>query len=299
VVVGPVDRGITLESHVVEPVFQTTLGRLYQGDCLNVLPEINASSIDVIFADPPFNLNKHYGSLSRDSLGDQGYLDWCHRWIDECCRVLRPGGSFFLYNLPRWNTHLSCYLETKGLLFRHWIAVAIAYGLPRPGRLYPAHYSLLYHTKGKPATFRCVRTPIQRCRHCKGEIKNYGGHRDKIHPHGVNLRDVWDDIPPVRHRRFKDMDERPANQVSTTLVRRSVEVTSYPGQVVLDPFLGSGTTAAVCEATSRRWMGIELEDTGPVVKRLTEKSVVPHVYTDHVEPDQRKRPPLPPSRNGS
>ena len=72
-----------------------------------------------------------------------------------------------------------------------------------PGRLYPSHYSLLYFTKGSPKTFHKIRVPIRKCRHCGGDIKDYGGHKGALNAKGLNLTDVWDDIPPVRHWRFK------------------------------------------------------------------------------------------------
>jgi site-specific DNA-methyltransferase (adenine-specific) len=79
--------------------------------------------------------------------------------------------------------------------FRHWVAIEISARLPIPGRLHPSHYSLLYYTKGRPKTFRRIRTPIQVCRHCGGEIRDYGGHRHGMNPNGVTLKDVWTDIP--------------------------------------------------------------------------------------------------------
>ena len=113
--------------------------------------------------------------------------------------------------------------------FRHWIAVSIKFGLPIPGRLYPAHYSLLYYTKGKPKTFRKIRTPIETCRHCGGEIKDYGGHRDAMNDLGVNLMDVWTDIPPVRHGKFKS-SKRKANALSTKVLDRVVEMSTRRGR---------------------------------------------------------------------
>lgn len=68
--------------------------------------------------------------------------------------------------------------------------------MPIAGRLCPSHYSLIYYSKGKPKTLRKIRTPIELCRHCKGEVKDYGGHRNAMNPKGVNLMDVWNDIPP-------------------------------------------------------------------------------------------------------
>src|ERR1022692_3255449 len=79
-------------------------------------------------------------------MSDRDYLEWCYRWISECLRVLSPGGSLFLYNLPKWNIRLASFLLDRGMHFRDWIAIDIKLGLPIPNRLYPSHYSLLYFT---------------------------------------------------------------------------------------------------------------------------------------------------------
>ena len=101
-----------------EPFFQSAHGALFDGDCLAVLPHIKAGSIDTVFADPPFNLDKKYGAKAKDNLPEHKYVEWCKAWLDECIRVLKPGGSLFLYNLPRWNIVLGAYLMEKGLTFR-------------------------------------------------------------------------------------------------------------------------------------------------------------------------------------
>jgi site-specific DNA-methyltransferase (adenine-specific) len=156
-------------------------------------------------------------------------------------------------------------LGRLGMTFRHWIAVDIKLSLPIPGRLYPSHYSLLYYTKGKPKTFARPRVPVPVCRHCGGDIKDYGGHRGKLHPAGLNLTDVWTDIPPVRHRATK---RRAANELSVKLLRRVLEIATEPGDTVLDPFGGSGTTFAAAEELGRRWIGVELGDCEPIARRL-------------------------------
>lgn len=251
----------------MRPVFTTELGQLYEADCMTVFPTIKSETVDTVFADPPFNLKKKYGRKSRDDWSEAEYLDWCKIWLQECIRVLKPGGALFLYNLPKWNLPLGAFLSQSGLEFRHWIAIEHKSCLPINGRLYPAHYSLLYYTKGKPQRFQRIRTPIETCRHCGGEIRDYGGHRHAMNPNGVNLKDIWTDIPPVRHRKFKS-DKRPANALSTKILERVVEISSLPGDLVLDPFGGSGTTYAVCEQRQRRWIGIEIEDTAAIVQRL-------------------------------
>ncbi len=265
-----------------EPFYVSGLGALYAEDCMAVLPFIREQTIDTIFADPPFNLGKEYGTRSNDELPDDEYLRWCRGWIKECCRALKPGGSFFLYNLPKWNILLGAYLTELGMTFRHWIAIEISACLPIPGRLHPSHYSLLYYSKGKPKTFRRIRTPILTCRHCGGEVKDYGGHRDAMNPDGVNLKDVWTDIPPVRHWKFKSKERR-ANALSTKILDRVVEMSTVSGEMVLDPFGGSGTTFAVCEKKNRRWLGVEIDFAQEIVERLESGEIRSHKNGDFVE----------------
>ena len=238
------------------PILQTPYGRLYEADCLKLLLTLDAESVDLAFADPPFNLGKKYSSNIDDARADHDYLTWCHLWLDEMVRVLKPGGSLFLWNLPKWNLLLGAYLSGK-LTFRHWIAVDIKYSLPIQKRLYPSHYSLLYFVKGnKPAIFHPDRMPVPCCRHCGGELRDYGGYKDKMNPKGVNLSDVWTDIPPVRHAKYKKRD---ANALALKLMDRIVSMASDPDSLVLDPFGGSGTTYVAAELTGRRWVGCELE----------------------------------------
>jgi site-specific DNA-methyltransferase (adenine-specific) len=258
----------------MEPVFASTLGRLYQGDCLELMAAIPDESVDLVFADPPFNLNKDYGRRINDALKTEEYLAWCETWVKESVRLIRPGGSFWLYNLPKWNIELGHFLNSAGMDFRHWVAIDIKFGMPIQNRLYPSHYSLLYYTKGKPARFERPRLPIAVCRHCGGDIKDYGGHRNKLHPDGINLTDVWTDIPPVRHAKTKN---RGANELSEKLLARVLTISSEPGDVVFDPFGGSGTTYAVAEQMHRHWLGVELGDTDPIIARLSGNRLAPEM----------------------
>jgi site-specific DNA-methyltransferase (adenine-specific) len=249
----------------LKPIFKTKNGILYDGDCLKIMPQLKPESIDCFFADPPFNLNKSYGSKVNDNLSEENYLNWCYAWIDEGIRLLKPGGSFFLYNLPKWNIHLSNYISKK-LTFRNWIAIEIKFSLPIQGRLYPSHYSLLYFIKGKKAnTFNPPRLPVLTCRHCGGEIKDYGGYKNKLNPEGINLSDVWSDIPPVRHKKYKN---REANALSLKLMDRILDIATKENDVVFDPFGGSGTTFIASELKKRKWIGIELSTTKAITDRF-------------------------------
>lgn len=238
------------------PILNTPHGKLYEGDCINVMKTIEDETVDLAFADPPFNLGKLYTSKMNDSIKEEEYLKWCKAWIDEMVRTLKPGGALFLWNLPKWNLPLGAYTGEK-LTFRHWISVDMKYTLPIQGRLYPSHYSLLYFIKGKrPGIFHPDRIPTPCCRHCGGELRDYGGYKDKMNPKGVNLSDVWTDIPPVRHKRHK---RREANALSLKLMDRILTIASDPGSLVIDPFGGSGTTYAAAELLGRNWIGMELE----------------------------------------
>lgn len=249
----------------MQPAFVSEHGRLYQGDCLELMSEMEPGSVDLVFADPPFNLGKMYGDHFNDATSETEYLRWSKEWIEAGCDLLSPGGAFFLYNIPKWNIPNGQVFNNLGMNFRHWIAIDIKFGLPIQGKLYPAHYSMLYFTKGKPRTFTRPRLPIDVCRHCGGDIKDYGGHRNKLHPDGINLSDVWNDIPPVRHRRTKN---RGANELSEKLLERVLTIASNPGDTVFDPFGGSGTTYAVAERMHRDWVGVELGDVQPIINRL-------------------------------
>jgi len=238
------------------PILKTRLGKLYQSDCMDLLARVPPASVDLAFADPPFNLGKTYTSKINDELAEHEYLGWCEQWLLELIRTLKPGGALLLWNLPKWNLLLGGFLA-RHLTFRHWIAVDIKYTLPIAKRLYPSHYALLYFIKGKkPAIFHPDRVPISCCRHCGGELRDYGGYKDKMNPSGVNISDVWTDIPPVRHAKYK---KREANALALKLMDRIVAMTTDEGSLVLDPFGGSGTTFVAAELTGRRWIGSELE----------------------------------------
>ncbi|HYA42788.1 MAG TPA: site-specific DNA-methyltransferase [Syntrophobacteraceae bacterium] len=251
-------------------VFKTNFGRLYQGNCLTLMNSMESDSIDLVFADPPFNLKKLYPSGVNDDLNNTQYLEWCESWAAECVRLLKPGGSLFLWNIPKWNTHIAAYLNAR-LTFRHWIAVTIKYSLPISGRLYPSHYSLLYYCKSeKPRKFHPDRLPMEICPVCRADLRDYGGYKDKMNPKGVNLTDVWTDIAPVRHSKYKR--HRASNELPVKLMDRIIEMASDEGDLIFDPFGGSGTTYVVAEIKRRRWIGIELGPIEDIMGRFKEIS---------------------------
>jgi site-specific DNA-methyltransferase (adenine-specific) len=249
-----------------EPVYSSKFGELYRGDCVEIMRSLPSESIDLIFCDPPFNLDKLYPSEMDDDLRQEQYLEWCENWLNQCVRLLKDGGALFLYNLPKWNTFLGAYLN-RHLTFRHWITVDIKFSMPISGRLYPSHYSLLYYIKGeRPAVFVPDRLPMEICPNCLTDLKDYGGYKDKMNPLGVNLTDVWNDIPPVRHAKYKK--RKTANELSIKLLDRIIELGSKEGDLILDPFGGSGTTYAVAEMKNRKWVGMEIGPIDGIIDRI-------------------------------
>lgn len=250
----------------LRPAVATTRGALFRCDCLHLLSLIPDESIDCVFADPPFNLGKEYGSRRvRDDRTDGDYLAWCREWLSQGCRVLKPGGAFFVYSLPKWAFHLAAFLDGR-LEFRHWIALTMKSTFPRGRRLYPAHYALLYFTKGEPKTFHHLRTPIPTCRHCGGDIRDYGGHRKALNPAGISLTDFWEDTSPNRHRNSKA--RAGINELKPKIPERCILVSTEPGDVVLDPFGGGGSTYEAAQALDRFWLGSEIGDCRPARDRL-------------------------------
>jgi site-specific DNA-methyltransferase (adenine-specific) len=249
------------------PAFATDRGVLYQTDCFNLLAALKDGSVDCIFADPPFNLGKDYGNGNfKDALERQEYIKWAFSWVDECTRIVKPGGALFIYILPQWGYHFAAHLEERGMRFRHWIALSMKGTFPRGRKLYPAHYALLYFTKGDPVTFNRVRLPIPACRHCGKDIKDYGGHRKYLNPLGLNLTDFWDDTAPARHRRFKARWH--INELKPMIPARCIEISTNPGEIVLDPFGGGGSTYEAAQHLRRYWLGTEITEVAPIRERF-------------------------------
>ena len=253
---------------MIETYLTTSQGILFSSDCLIVLPEIKNESIDCVFADPPLNLGKDYKNGFNDNKSEKEYLEWSQKWITECCRILKPGGAFFLYATPELAIQFGNILNNS-LNFRHWIALSMKGTYSRGDRLYPAHYALLYYTKNVPKTFNKIRVPIPTCRHCGKEIKDYGGYRNKINPDGLNLTDFWEDTSPNRHKKFK---VRPGvNELKLMIPERAILISTNENDVILDPFGGGGSTYQAAEKHKRFWIGIEKFDCEHIRNRLSKQ----------------------------
>lgn len=235
-------------------------------DAITFLRSLNDESVDIIFLDPPFNLNKKYGKIS-DKRNDKEYEAEINLVLERSAQVLKPGGSLFLYHIPKWaivfvNTLLSF------LTFQHWIALSMKNGFVRGKRLYPAHYALLYFTKGNASHFKRPKILPQRCRHCDSLIKDYGGYKDFISD-GINLSDFWEDTSPVRHKKYKN---RVANELPEIIPMRITQISGFEGAILVDPYAGSGTSAVVCKKNNIFYMCNDIErENAKLIKERIEK----------------------------
>ncbi|MBA7491882.1 hypothetical protein ES702_02430 [subsurface metagenome] len=237
----------------INKIDEGLLDVVHCGDAIEILQKYPDNSVDLAFADPPYNLNKSYNSYD-DEKEDQRYIDWCNSWLKEYIRVLKPTGSLYIVNLPKWGIYHASFLN-KHLYFQNWI-VWDAISEPR-GKIMPAHYALLFYTKHlTDFTFSYqdvspVDTPSFCLRSsCIKQRKKQG-----IDPK-VPLTDIWWDIHRIKHK--KDRDMHPC-QLPDKLMERIILLSSNKGDVVLDALCGVGTTAIAAFKLGRRYIAIDID----------------------------------------
>ncbi|MGC8964308.1 MAG: DNA-methyltransferase [Brevinematia bacterium] len=250
--------------------FESIINKIIQGDCLEVMRKIPDNSVDVTFADPPFNLKKRYNSY-YDKQEVEQYLSWCKEWLKEMVRITKPTGSIFVHNIPKWLIYFGSYLNEIAI-FRHWIAWD-AMGSPLGKTLLPNHYGILYYVKSDQFKFYDIRMLHKRCRNCHYVLQDYGGKKDQMHPFGPLVSDVWTDIHRIRHK--KRRDEHPC-QLPIHLLERLLLMSTDEGDIVLDPFIGTGTTAIAAKKLGRKFIGIDID---PKYVEITNKKLEETVPT--------------------
>ena len=241
------------ESQVENELGSDMVNIVHCGDAIRTLRRYPDNCVDLVFADPPYNLKKLY-SACDDAWDEPKYIAWCNEWLAEYVRVLKPTGSLYVLNLPRWAMYHAAFLNTH-LCFQNWI---VWDALSEPmGKLMPAHYALLFYTK-HPTDFTfnyeqvgeldsreyCLRASCIRKRKAEGA--------DKKEP----LTDIWSDIHRIRHPR--DRDHHPC-QLPDVLMERIITLSSNEGDIVLDALSGTGTTAVTAAGLGRRYVAMDID----------------------------------------
>ncbi len=242
-----------------EPYYENDDVVLYQGDCMELLAALPDSLVDLTVTSPPYNIGKEY----EKPLNLEDYIQWCGKWMAEIHAVTSPEGAFWL-NLG----YVS--VETRGkavpLPYLLWDVseffllqeVVWHYGAGVAARksLSPRNEKFLWYVKDPERyTFNLddVRDPDVKYPNQKKNGKL------KCNPLGKNPTDVWS-VPKVTSGRNRSSRERTPHraQFPSAVIERVVKGSSNSGDLVLDPFLGSGTTALVAQRLGRKAVGFEL-----------------------------------------
>lgn len=239
------------------------INHIYQGDCIKILNEkIDSESIDLIYADPPYNLsgkglrwieknnerrkksggNYYMMKEEWDMFEESAYQKFSIAWLKECKRALKPGGSIYVSCTYHNVGDLLVIMKNLGLKCLNVIVWEKTNPHPNLTRRMFTHASefVLYFAKGKNWVFNY------------DEMKKFSGN-------GKQLKDVWKFPLCQGKERVKGPNGRAAHptQKPEALLERLIRASSKPGDLVLDPFLGTGTTAVVAERLDRKWIGIE------------------------------------------
>lgn len=225
-------------------------------DCIKGMNSLPDESIDLIVADPPYNLNKDFGEW-KESTKRLEWLEWSKSWLNECKRVLRPGGNIFVYGIHHHLCWIQCHMFEIGLEYRRQIIWHYENGFAGYTKSLAAHYEpLLWFSKGKGYTYHPIREPYKSAERLKYKIIKNG----KIwepHPDGRLAGDIWD-FPVLAGRRFRDEKVDHPTQKPLSISNRIIRHFSNPNEIVLVPFTGSGSECVAAKAAGRHFVGFEL-----------------------------------------
>jgi site-specific DNA-methyltransferase (adenine-specific) len=244
------------------------LDRVHHGDCLEGLARVHTGTVDLAFADPPFNIGYEY-DVYDDRKSAEHYLEWSKQWIAEVARVLKPSGTFWLAIGDEFAAELKVLAHRElGFTPRNWVVWYYTFGVNCKKKFTRSHAHLFYFVKdAKAFTFNddAIRVPSAR------QLVYLDTRAD---PKGRLPDDTWilrpQDVPdgfepegdtwyfPRVCGTFKERAGWHGCQMPEQLLGRIIRACSNPGEVVLDPFGGSGTTLAVAKKLGRRFLGFEL-----------------------------------------
>ncbi|QDV75647.1 DNA-methyltransferase [Botrimarina mediterranea] len=259
------------------------LDTIHQGDCVQLLRQVADESVDLAFADPPYNIGFKYDEY-QDNHADEVYLNWCEEWITELHRVVKPTGAFWLAIGDEYAAELKVAAQKIGFTARNWVIWYYTFGQNCRRKFNRSHAHLFHFVKDEELHTFNAADPSIRIPSARALV--YGDRR--ANPTGRLPDDTWI-LRPQDLREddaafhpqddtwylsrvagtFKERQGFHGCQMPEQLLGRIVRVSSNEGDVVLDPFGGSGTTLAVAKKLGRHWLGFELSS--DYVKYATER----------------------------
>ena len=222
------------------------------GDSVEVLRAVDEPFADLVFADPPFNIGYKYDRY-HDRKKSDIYLAWTRDWIEQCVRVLKPHGSFYIAIGDEYAAQIKLIGEQEfGLTLRNWIIWHYTFGQQTKTKFARSHTHIFYFVKD-PRNFafndEIVRVVSDR-------QKKYSDKR--ANPAGKMPDDVWNEYPRICGT-FRERTGHPC-QMPEGLLARIIRASSNEGDWVLDPFCGSGTTATVAHKLNRVYTTIDMSE---------------------------------------
>lgn len=249
-----------LAKRLVSPVaFEPgMMDALILGDCLEVAPKLGARSVDLLFLDPPYNLNKRFGDTQFSRQSVEAYATWLGSVIDAFMPALKPNAT--VYICGDWHTSASIFMAASGrLTVRNRITWEREKGRGALANWKNSSEDVWFCTVGSEFTFNVEAVKLRRkviapYRDGAGRPKDWnegpdGNFRD-THP-----SNLWTDIT-IPFWSMPENTDHPT-QKSEKFLAKLLLASTNPGDLVLDPFLGSGTTAVVAQKLGRRFLGIE------------------------------------------
>jgi len=225
------------------------INEVIEGDSLELMKLIPNNSIDLVFADPPYNIGIKY-DMYKDNRPKSEYLEWSKNWIGHTYNILKDTGSFFLAICDEYVAELNIIAKDEGFIQRNWIIWHYTFGQSQRKKFSRAHTHILYFVKDdKKSKFNDNEIRIPSARQLI-----YNDRR--ANPNGKLPDDVW--LIPRICGTFKERIEGIPCQIPETLLERIIKASSDEGDIVLDPFAGSGTTLAVAKKLRRKFIGIEI-----------------------------------------
>jgi len=250
---------------------ETRCNTLRQGDCLEILEDIAPGTVDLVFADPPFNIGYDY-DLYHDRRSRREYLDWSRAWMAAVAKVLKATGTFWLAIGDEYAAELKLIAQDEvGFSCRSWVIWYYTFGVNCVRGFSRSHTHLFHFVKDPDHFTFNGENPAVRVLSARQLV-----YRDaRANPKGRLPDNTWilrpQDVPPSgfapRHDTwyfarvagtFKEREGFHGCQMPEQLLGRIIRISSNPRDLVLDPFAGSGTTLAVAKKLGRRWLGIEL-----------------------------------------
>jgi site-specific DNA-methyltransferase (adenine-specific) len=249
------------------------LDEVVNSDCLTWLAKQEEPFADLIFADPPFNIGYQY-DVYEDRRAYDDYYAWTEQWITACRRALKPTGAFWIAIGDDYAAEVRLLGRKAGLHLRNWVIWHYTFGQQTKLKFARSHTHLFYFVAdARSFTFNdeAVRTYSDRQRRYNDRRAN---------PAGKLPDDTWAEFPRVCGT-FAEREGWHPCQMPETVLARIVLATSRVGDVVFDPFAGSGTTLVAAKKYHRHYMGTELspEYVDGIRRRLAEVQPIADLAT--------------------